>query len=302
MAKDAALVTSTSSMAAGSLSRNTRCGPSANSTTGPRRARSSRKVSGLRRKRRSARHGAKTPAAEAMPRFYGEAIVSGSVTVTFGGDAGSATVPRPAASRAARLSRLCAPDSSPAWLCSLSSPWPGSAGPRPAAAAPGRAGAATGRRRARASTRRPLARAIGRAPADDQRGVRRLLQGSRELGPLGRCRRTRRRQPDHRRQAQAGRVAGPHRPGRRPGALAAHGQGPRQRQPLRAHDEQGVLDRHLSRVVSRLRAQPSRRAVPHPLQGPDLQRLRAGGHQHRDAAAPSSASRASATATSRAGS
>ena len=35
----------------------------------------------------------------------------------------------------------------------------------------------------------------------------------------------------------------------------------------------GLLHGHLQGVLSRLRAQPHRRALPHPLQGPDLQRL-----------------------------
>ena len=138
--------------------------------------------------------------------------------------------------------------------------------------------------------------------ADQRRRVRCLLQEDLELGPLGRGRRARHAESDHRRQAEAGRVAGAQRPGRRPRAFAAHDARPRQRQPVRAHDEQRLLDRHLSRVVSRLRAQPHGRAVPHPLQGPDLQRLRARRRQHRDRAAPSSASRTSATATSRAAS
>ncbi len=52
-------------------------------------------------------------------------------------------------------------------------------------------------------------------------------------------------------------------------------------QPVRAHDEPRVHDRHLSRVVSRLRAQPHRRALPHPLPEADLQRLLDRRHQHR---------------------
>ena len=54
------------------------------------------------------------------------------------------------------------------------------------------------------------------------------------------------------------------------------------RQPVRAHDEPRLHHGHLPRVVPRLRAQPHRRAVPHPLQGPDLQRLRARRREHRE--------------------
>ena len=51
--------------------------------------------------------------------------------------------------------------------------------------------------------------------------------------------------------------------------------------PVRAHDAARQQHGSLRRLVSRLRAQPHRRALPHPLQGSDLQRLRAGRRQHR---------------------
>ncbi len=65
------------------------------------------------------------------------------------------------------------------------------------------------------------------------------------------------------------------------GAHAAHREGGRQQQPVRAHDAARQQHGSLRDPVSRLRPQPHRRALPHPLQGPDLQRLRARRRQHR---------------------
>ena len=141
----------------------------------------------------------------------------------------------------------------------------------------------------RARSRRVRARAAGTASAGgsiagaaQRRRVRRAVPSGLELGPLGKRRSARFGEPGHGSQAQTGsgsreeRHLGVARPQRH------HREGRGQPEPVRAHDEPGLLHGHLQGVLSRLRAQPHRCALSHPLQRPDLQRLSARRGEHRE--------------------
>ena len=108
-----------------------------------------------------------------------------------------------------------------------------------------------------------------------------LFQQVKNWGRWGNGRSARLGQPGHRGQAQAGGRARQGRHHRVARAQRADREGRGQLEPLRAHDAARQQHGPLRRLVSRLRAQPHRRALPHPLQGSDLQRLRTRRRQHR---------------------
>ena len=119
------------------------------------------------------------------------------------------------------------------------------------------------------SPHRPRARRARRRAGRD-------VPAGQELGPVGRRRSARLRQSGHRREAEAG---GGAREERHHGVARAQRRSPRRAEDVTSPFEhtmnRGNQMDTLSRVVSRLRAQPHRRAVPFPLQGSNLQRLRA---------------------------
>ena len=140
-------------------------------------------------------------------------------------------------------------------------------------------------RHMRADGRRRDAVALGTeraAAAAQRRRIRSAVSSGVELGTLGQGRPARIGEPRHHGEAQAGDDA---RENGRVGVARAQSDDRARRgqqQPVRAHDAARQQHGSLCRVVPRLRAQPHRRAVPHPVQGPDLQRLPARRGEHRE--------------------
>ena len=128
---------------------------------------------------------------------------------------------------------------------------------------------------------RPRPDRVGAARAPQRGRVRRHVPAGQELGTVGPGRSARIGEPHHAGQTETGDRPRQDRRDGVAGAHAAHREGRRQQQPVRAHDAARQQHGSLRHPVSRLRAQPHRRALPHPLQGADLQRLRARRRQHR---------------------